>query len=79
MRKKELEITKAQFKAIIGDEWNEIADILQTNCFCSHCEKGSVGIVDYSVFLNDLNDIIVRGKCSECESDVARYLETGGL
>jgi hypothetical protein len=34
-------------------------------------------VVDYEIFLNDLNDIFLRGFCSVCKNPMGRYLETG--
>lgn len=46
------------------------------NVFCGYCGDG-VGMVGYKIFMNDLNDTILKGKCSKCGGKVVRYLETG--
>jgi hypothetical protein len=30
-----------------------------------------------NIYVNDLFDIILRGKCNMCNKDVGRYIETG--
>lgn len=75
--KKKWKITKEQIVHILGKDWPEFEEkILGGNCFCQKC-GGGVGIVDWEVELNDLNDAIFRGKCSKCGSPMNRYAEIG--
>ena len=73
----EFEISKEQLIEIIGDEWLKFQKILN-NCYCASCENGySTTIVDYKIFVNDINDIILMGKCKDCGKPVNRYTESG--
>ena len=51
--------------------------ILTYFIFCPECDKPK--IVDYkeNIYVNDLFDVILEGKCDECGKKVARYIETG--
>lgn len=49
---------------------------LMTYLHCS-CDRPGRHIVDYSVHVNRLNDLVLRGACSACGGPVGRYLETG--
>ncbi len=74
--KTEKEITKEQLREILGEEWENYQKIFN-NCCCSKCDNGySSTIVDYRIFINDLNDIILRGKCAKCGNLMNRYAET---
>lgn len=46
------------------------------NCLCHTCGK-VVTIVDFKIVVNDLNDVILKGKCAVCGDAVNRYTETG--
>lgn len=76
--KKEQEIIKEQLIEIIGSDWKNYQKIFD-NCHCSKCDKKgySSTIVDYKIFINDLNDVILRGRCAKCGSPLNRYSETG--
>ncbi len=76
--KKEIELSKKQLKAVMGSDWQVFTEKLLNNCHCP-CTGGGydVTIVDYRIFLNDLNDVILRGKCKGCGKELNRYLETG--
>ncbi|NQU84862.1 MAG: hypothetical protein HQ541_03800 [Mariniphaga sp.] len=46
------------------------------NFFCT-CGVENRKLIDIKVYLNDINDIILRGNCSGCRTIAARYIETG--
>ena len=77
----QVEITKKDLIKIYGEGWEEFEAKIIPNCFCGHCWNGkhTVSIVNYKVFLNDLDDIILRGICAECGVPVGRYVETGEI
>lgn len=80
MRKeREISITEEDLKFIVEDEFDDIVDLARTNSFCSRCfrKKVEVEMIDYELFLNDLNDVIFQGKCKSCEGRIARYVEIG--
>lgn len=70
-------ITPAQIKQIFGDEYPLFKKI-ESNVFCGHCNDDHVTtIVDYHAYVLDNYDLLLKGKCKKCGSDVARVLETG--
>lgn len=76
---KKIEITKEQAEEILDAgsprefRWGDVP------VRCNHCSTfgpiKDMKIEKYS--LNDLNDVIVEGKCSNCGGRIARYFETG--
>ena len=60
----------------MGSDWLKYKKLFN-NCYCSNCEKGNSSIVDYEIYVNDINDIILRGKCAKCNKSVSQYTETG--
>jgi hypothetical protein len=51
---------------------------LTVHSFCSQCEnKYNSKIIDYSIVLNEILDIVLQGKCADCGNAVGRYIETG--
>ena len=69
--KSQVKITQADLILIYGDR-------VISNCRCVTCNTSYTStIVNYDVFLNDLNDTILEGFCAKCGSRINRYLETG--
>lgn len=52
-------------------------EIFANNVFCPDCIEPKIVDYEESIFVNDLFDIILKGKCSECGKPVGRYIETG--
>jgi len=71
----ELELQQMEFKQIMGNSWGNL-DLLIGNIFCT-CDSKEKKLVNYRIFLNDLDDLILKGYCSGCGSIAARYIETG--
>lgn len=71
----EVEITESELKLVLGDSANRL-DLYLNNIFCS-CSAADKKLVDYKIYLNDLNDVILKGKCSGCMTIASRYIETG--
>lgn len=71
----EKEITRFELDRIFADKpgWLET---LETSIFCT-CPAPTKRLVGYRVFVNDLNDVVLRGTCSACGHLAARYAETG--
>ena len=67
------------FSGAAGQRWESIpADIRQrllTSVWCSQC-RHAVTIINFSVTMSGSNLLLV-GKCAECQGDVARVLEGG--
>lgn len=77
--KNQIKITKKDLTKILGEGWEKFEAKIIPNCFCNRCWDGkkTVAVVDYKVFLNHLDDVILRGSCAECGKRVNRYVETG--
>lgn len=74
--KPEIEIDLDDIKVIMGNDFVHFQSVVE-NCFCSQCSESNTTIVNYKAYLNDLDDIVLRGKCITCGSPVGRYIETG--
>ncbi len=76
--KREIEINGEDLKFIYGDGYELFKQKIIPNCNCGRCDSHYQStIVNYKIFLNDLNDIILKGYCQKCNSPVNRYVETG--
>lgn len=76
--RKEIKITPEDIKTIYGKDYSLFEEKIIPNCYCGNCEDSySSTIISYEIFLNDLNDITLRGSCRRCNGPVNRYLETG--
>lgn len=74
----QIKITKEDLIALHGEEYPIFEKKIIPNCFCAKCDTNYAStIIDYEIFLNDLNDVILEGFCAKCGSRVNRYLETG--
>lgn len=74
---KMLEIDIEDVEMIMGDEFKFFKKIVQSS-YCSHCTpRGTVTIVNYKAYLNDLNDILLKGQCNKCGHPINKYIETG--
>ncbi|MHA2032645.1 MAG: hypothetical protein ACW99Q_25015 [Candidatus Kariarchaeaceae archaeon] len=72
---KDIELNPWEFQLVMGEAWDD-REILINNFFCD-CKSPNRQLIGYKIYLNDINDIILRGKCSGCKTIVARYIETG--
>lgn len=71
-------ITKKQLKYILGKDRQEFKENILNNCHCSHCNDAyNSTIIDWQASLNDLDDVVLKGKCAECGSLMNRYVEIG--
>ncbi len=76
--KKEIEISEEDLKIIHGNDYELFRQKIIPNCYCVKCNSHYQStIVNYKIFLNDLNDIILKGFCEICGRPVNRYVETG--
>ena len=71
----ETEISRFELMRVFdGDEvW---VRTLEESIFCM-CQAPVKRLIQYKVFVNDLNDLVMRGLCSGCNTIAARYVETG--
>ena len=79
MRKEtEISISEEDLKFIVEDEFEQIVNLAKYNSYCSRCYgKHKIEMIDHSLILNRLNDVIFQGKCKSCNGRIARYVETG--
>jgi hypothetical protein len=76
--KKDREINSEQLQTILGDDYQRTIKLILPNCFCLCDKKRPITtIVDYRIFINEFNDVVLRGKCVKCGKAMARCLETG--
>lgn len=73
----EREINEKQLEFILGEDRQSFYDKITPSCFCSCEPEGTRSIVDYRIYLNDLNDLVLRGRCGSCGCLMNRYVETG--
>ncbi|MEN0050084.1 MAG: hypothetical protein AAF806_23675 [Bacteroidota bacterium] len=79
-REHEIPISEQDLKFIVRDEFEETVDLARYNSYCSTCYgKDEVEMIEYTLSLNDLNDVIFRGKCKSCNGKIVRYVEIGEL
>ena len=64
-----------EFRLVMGESWDYRHEFIN-NFFCV-CRRSDSVLLEYSIYLNDLNDILLRGKCSGCGNIASRYIETG--
>jgi len=75
--KKQIKISKEGLVAIYGADYHFFEEKIVPNCRCAKCNTSYTStIIDYKIFLNDLDDIILEGFCEKCGSRINRYLET---
>ncbi len=75
--KGQIKINLRDLKTILGEDFHIFETETLSNCWCYKCnaKKGRSKIVNFQVFLNDLNDIVLRGFCAICDSRIDRYVE----
>jgi hypothetical protein len=76
--KKEIKITEEDVKTIYGKEYELFQSKFLPNCFCGKCAKNgkpAVRIENFTTFLNDMDDIVLKGFCAECGGKIGRYIE----
>jgi hypothetical protein len=71
-----IEISLKDIELIMGDSFSFFPELLD-NCFCAKCENHTTSIINYKAYLNNLQDISLRGECARCGQAVGRYIETG--
>ncbi len=72
----EVEIGPLQLRSMFGPSWEEDITIAENSIFCD-CGAEHKKLIDYKSYINYLNDVILKGRCSSCKTIAARYIETG--
>lgn len=77
--KGQIRIKQQDLRTILGEDFHLLETETLPNCWCYKCnvKKGKSKIVNFLVFLNDINDIVLRGFCTKCGSRIDRYVEIG--
>lgn len=77
--KGQIRISLQDLKTILGEDFHLLETETLSNCWCYKCNanNGKSKIVNFRIFLNNLNDIVLRGFCRRCGSRVDRYIDTG--
>lgn len=75
----EIKINRFQLNVLLNDEQKEGFDyLLNHGVFCTKCgETCSKGVDIEEIYLNSLNDIMIKGKCNVCCGNVVRIIEFG--
>lgn len=78
-RPPENKINQFQLALLLDDKEKQFYNyVIANNIYCSQCRGiASEGIVVDEIFLTDLNDIRVRGRCKVCNGEVGRLFEYG--
>jgi len=76
-KRKTIIINDFQLYILLNEEEKKGFRILQNNCFCTTCKEERHLTSIQSIFLNDLNDILIDGTCPFCGGKMARYMKFG--
>jgi len=76
--KNKVEISETNLQVILGADYEKFRKTILKNVHCKNCNTPySSTITSYSIFINDLEDIVLEGLCAKCQSPVNRYVEAG--
>lgn len=75
----EIKISRLQLDILLNKEEKEgFGYLLKHGVYCTRCNTiCTKGVVNYTVQLNWLNDIVVEGECAVCGQKVTRTMEFG--
>ena len=77
-QKIKIEISKSNLTSILGKDFDDFEKNIINHVYCVNCNSSyNSTIVNYSIFLNDLDDVLLEGFCKKCNHPVNRYVETG--
>ncbi len=77
-QKIKVEISKSNLLSILGEDFDEFEKNIINHVYCASCNSSyNSTIKNYSIFLNDLDDVLLEGFCKKCNHPVNRYVETG--
>ncbi|WP_282124952.1 hypothetical protein [Marinifilum flexuosum] len=76
---KEIKLNQFQLNVLLDEEEKAAYDyIVQEGTYCVHCKEMCTKGVDVKEnFLNDMNDILIKGTCKICNGRVSRFIEYG--
>lgn len=74
---REIKISSEDLKFILGNDYDFFLKKVIPNCFCGYCfDKNTVTIVNYQIYIDRFNGIVLRGFCKDCGGKVVRCLES---
>jgi hypothetical protein len=76
-KKTEIKISQQDLKFILGENYQSFTEKIVHNVFCTCGDTLTTTVVDYKIFVNQLDDIVLRGLCKDCRQPVTRYMQTG--
>jgi hypothetical protein len=77
-RRKELSINTFQLNRLLDKSQQDgFRYLLENGVHCRTCNGICPGVRDYSLQLNDMNDVLVDGFCRTCGNQVVRLMEFG--
>ena len=76
---KEIKLSRLQLDVLLNKEEKEdFGYLLKHGVYCTRCNEICVnGVLNYTVRLNWLNDIVIEGECAVCGQKVTRIMEFG--
>jgi len=76
----EITLNQFQLAVLLDEEERHFYNVVIDNyVYCCHCRGVEIEGIDVEeIYLTDLNDIRVVGRCRKCGGEVARLLEFGG-
>ena len=75
--RKEIQLSMEDVEYLYGERFDNFDRTIK-NVYCGICQSGyNSEITNYTILLNDLNDLELKGDCLVCGNGVGRYIETG--
>jgi hypothetical protein len=74
-----IKINQFQLARLLNKDQKQFFDrVTKEDVYCGKCiDAAPVGMTINEIFLNDLNDIVAKGTCNNCNHEVARMIEFG--
>ncbi len=76
---KEINLNTFQLNVLLNEQEKEGFEmLLNEGVYCMQCnDVCKDGVVNYSVKLNSLNNVVIDGECATCGNSVCRVMEFG--
>lgn len=75
----ETPISLEDLKFIVRDEYELIVGLARHHAFCPTCIKNGEKpeMINFKLYLSELDDVTFEGTCKNCENKIARYVGIG--
>jgi len=72
----EIELASLQFENLLNNGQRESFNyLLNHTVFCPNCSRiCPEGVVDYTTYLTDADEVLMKGKCGKCGSGVTKLM-----